>query len=164
MAAWTVRSAQIGDAQAIAELIIHYARKGLLLPRPLSQVYAHIRDYAVVEVDGRVVGCGALEVVWDSLGEVRSLAVEEGMRGLGIGRALVEYLLEDASRLGLKRVFALTYIEQFFEQFGFRKVPKESLPHKIWRDCIHCPKFPDCDEVAMLLELEYISPRNDRSL
>jgi len=153
MAAWIVRPARVEDAPAIVELIAHYARKGLLLPRPLRQVYSHLRDYAVAEVDGRVVGCGALEVVWDSLGEVRSLAVEEGMQGLGIGRALVEYLLEDARKLGLKRVFALTYIEQFFEQFGFRRVQKESLPHKIWRDCIHCPKFPDCDEVAVLLEL-----------
>ena len=154
MKAWNVRPARVEDAKAIAELISHYAEKGLLLPRSLSQIYSHIRDYMVAEVDGRIVGCGALEVVWGGLGEVRSLAVEEEMRGLGIGRALVEHLLEDARRLGLDRVFALTYIEDFFEQFGFHRVPKESLPHKIWKDCIHCPKFPKCDEVAMILELK----------
>ncbi|HIE05056.1 MAG TPA: N-acetyltransferase [Candidatus Latescibacteria bacterium] len=153
MNAWSVRPARVEDAKAIVGLVSYYADKGLLLPRSLSHIYSHIRDYMVAEVDGRVVGCGALEVVWGGLGEVRSLAVEEGMRGLGIGRALVEHLLEDARRLGLDKVFALTYIEDFFEQFGFRRVPKESLPHKIWRDCIHCPKFPECDEVAMILEL-----------
>lgn len=148
-----IRPAKIGDVPSIAKLVDLYAREGQMLPRPLVEIYEHLRDYVVTEQDGQVVGCGALQVVWDSLGEIRSLAVHQGVQRRGLGTEMVRYLLDEARHIELQRVFALTYRPCFFERLGFREVPKESLPHKVWRDCLNCTKFPDCDEIAMMLDL-----------
>ena len=149
-----IRPAKIGDVPSIAKLVDLYAQDGQMLPRPLAEIYEHLRDYVVTEWDGGIVGCGALQVVWDSLGEIRSLAVHREDQGKGLGTDMVRYLLEEARRIELRRVFALTYRPHFFERLGFREVPKETLPHKVWRDCLNCTKFPDCDEVAVILDLE----------
>ena len=148
-----IRKARLPDVKAIHALVNAYALKGLLLPRSLSDLYESIRDYYVWEEDGMIVGVCALHVAWEDLAEVRSLAVEESATGRGIGRALVERCLEEARELAVSRVFALTYQEAFFSKLGFVEVDKQSLPQKIWADCLKCVKFPDCDETAVILEI-----------
>ena len=148
-----IRRAVVNDAPQIAELVNYYARRGEMLPRPLLYLYQGIRDFVVAEVDGQLVGCGALRVMWSDLAEIRSLAVAESHRGKGIGVQIARELIEDARRLGLTRIFALTYQVAFFERLGFHVVPKESLPQKSWADCLTCPKVTMCDEVPVMLEL-----------
>jgi amino-acid N-acetyltransferase len=126
-----------------------------MLPRPLGEIYEFLRDFVIAldEQSGDVVGCCALHVVWEDLAEVRSLAVDDAHRGTGLGRRLVEACIAEACRLGIKRLFALTYVPGFFKKLGFHDLPKETLPHKVWSDCIKCHKFPDCDEQAVALDL-----------
>jgi len=151
-----IRPANVADGQTICKLVNAYARQGLMLPRSQSAVYQAIRDFVVAEVEGQVVGCGALQIIWGDLGEIRSLAVANGRRGQGIGRQLVIRLLEDARRLGLSRVFALTYQRPFFLRLGFQPIDKSILPQKVWADCVNCVKFPNCDEEAVIIHLEEI--------
>lgn len=149
-----IRKAKISDVRSIHALVTHFADQGLLLPRSLSEIYDHLRDYTVMEApDNNIVGVAALNICWDDLAEVKSLAVREDYQEQGIGRQLVEHCLSEAVILGVYRVFTLTYQPKFFEKLGFKLVDKSSLPHKIWADCIKCPKFPDCDEIALLAEL-----------
>lgn len=148
-----IRKARIADVKIIHKLLLNYAKDGLMLSRSLSELYEGIRDFYVYEDQGDVVGTVCLQICWEDLAEVRSLAVTEG-RGLrGIGRQLVEACLDEARELGLKRVFALTYKPGFFEKLGFHLIEKSELPHKIWTDCIKCPKFPECDELALSIDL-----------
>ncbi|NOZ57175.1 MAG: N-acetyltransferase [Calditrichaeota bacterium] len=149
-----LRPARIPDATQIVQLIARYANRGMMLHRPYGEVLENIRDFVVAVDRGRVVGCGALHVVWDDVAEIRSLAVAEEYAGRGIGRAIVEALVVEAERLGLPRVFTLTYQQAFFEKLGFVVVDRETLPHKFWKDCFKCVKFAYCDEVAMARELE----------
>ena len=125
-----------------------------MLPKSLNQVYQNVRDFLVAEVAEGIVACGALHVLWDNLGEIRSLAVREDYCRRGIGGAIVRAHLEGARQLGLPRVFALTYKPEFFTRLGFAVVDRDSLPRKIWVDCIDCVKFPQCDEVAVICDLE----------
>ena len=149
-----IRKATIPDVKEIHRLLLDYARDGLLLSRSLSELYESLRDFYVYEVDGRVVGTAALNICWEDLAELRSLAVHPDYNGRGVGRDLVAACLEEARRLGLRRVFALTYKQAFFEKQGFSLIEKSQLPHKIWGDCIKCAKFPDCDEIALSIDLE----------
>jgi len=149
-----VRAATVHDVEDIVHLVNIYAARGEMLPKSLNQVYQNIRDFVVAEIDGEVVGCGALHILWDNLAEVRSLAVAEGLRRQGIGGLILQELVADARQLGLPQIFALTYKPRFFTRWGFRVVERESLPRKIWIDCIDCVKFPQCDEVAVLRTLE----------
>jgi amino-acid N-acetyltransferase len=144
-----IRSATISDVPAISELITVYAERGLMLFRPLADLYEKVREFVVWEESGQVLGCCALEVVWRDLAEVKSLAVRQDARGRGIGRRLVEAVEAEAVRVGLGRIFALTREQAFFERAGFLVVPKDSLPHKVWSDCIKCPRLNDCDEIAV---------------
>lgn len=148
-----IEKARIDDPPAIHAILTHFADQELLLARSLNEIYEALRDFFVCREDGKIVGCAALHISWRGLGEVRSLAVLEGAQGRGIGRALVESCLQEARQLGVTKVFALTYMPEFFKKFGFVPHPKEELPHKIWADCLNCPKFPDCDEVALITEL-----------
>jgi len=148
-----VRRANITDVPGIAGLIKIYADRGEMLPRPQAQIYSNIRDFVVVEEGDELVGCGALHVVWSDIAEVRSLAVAPSHVGKGWGREMVELLLNDAHALGLPKVFTLTYKPGFFSKLGFRVIDKKELPHKVWADCLNCPHFPDCDEIAMLLQI-----------
>jgi amino-acid N-acetyltransferase len=150
----TIRHATVADGQAVYELVNTHARQGLMLPRSQSAVYQAIRDFVVAEDHGQIVGCGALHITWGDLGEVRSLAVANGQQGRGLGRQIVETLLREARQLGLPRVFALTYQQQFFRRLGFQPTEKDTLPQKIWADCVDCVRFPDCDEEAMITSLE----------
>jgi amino-acid N-acetyltransferase len=149
-----VRKASIRDAQRIQFLINEYAKLGLMLPRSIQSIYENIRDFWVYEEGGEVLGVCALTIFWSDLAEVRSLAVAPGHTGKGIGTALVKRALEEAREFGIERVFTLTYQVGFFEKLGFKVIDKEKLPHKIWRDCINCVKFPNCDETAMEISLK----------
>ncbi len=145
-----VRPAAIGDVPVIHHLLEIYAAQGNLLPRTLSEMYRHLRDFFVIEVDGKVAACGALEIFTDDLGEVRSLVVDDAWKGKGLGRMLVERLIEEAQAIGLKRLMALTYVPEFFHKLGFKTVPKETLPEKVWSVCVKCYKYNSCDEIAVL--------------
>jgi amino-acid N-acetyltransferase len=152
-----IRRARIDDIKAIYAILQHFASKELLLGRPLSSLYDQLRDFVVYEdpqhLEKGIIGAGALHVCWEDLAEIRSLAVVEGDQGKGIGRAMVQACLDDMAGLGVSRVFTLTYQPEFFAKMGFRNIDKSELPHKVWSDCINCPKFPDCNEEAMILEI-----------
>jgi amino-acid N-acetyltransferase len=148
-----IRPAAIGDVPYIHHLLEIYAAQGNLLPRTMSELYRHLRDFFVVEVDGKVAGCGALEIFTENLGEVRSLVVDDAFKGRGFGRLLVERIIEEARAIGLKRLMALTYVAPFFHKLGFQTVPKDTLPEKVWGICVKCYKYNHCDETAVLLEM-----------
>jgi amino-acid N-acetyltransferase len=148
-----LRKAQIKDVKEMQKLLTHYANRGVMLSRSLSELYEAIRDFYVVEEGGKLLGTCALHIMWEDLAEIRSVAVVEESGRQGIGTKLVQSCLDEARTLGLKRVFCLTYKPDFFARFGFRIVDKSELPHKVWRDCINCVKFPDCDEIAMILDM-----------
>lgn len=151
-----IRKAVINDVHSIHDILNHYAEDNLMLPRSLSALYDHLRDYVVLVEDSQghqIMGVCGLGICWEDLAEIRSLAVIEGQQGRGAGTRLVEKCLEEARDLGLKRVFVLTYVPEFFNKIGFKEVEKSALPHKIWADCLNCPKFPDCDETALMIDL-----------
>lgn len=154
-----IRKAVIPDVREIHRLLLDYARDGLLLSRSLAELYESLRDFYVFEADGKVVGTAALNICWEDLAELRSLAVHPDYNGRGVGRELVEACLEEARRLGIRRVFALTYKQAFFEKLGFSLIEKSQLPHKIWGDCMKCAKFPDCDEIALSIDLDVPASR-----
>ena len=149
-----IRKARLEDVKEIQRLIKQYSTRGDILPRSLSELYDHLRDFFVFIRNRKVVGICALHICWDDLAELRSLAVQEEVRNKGIGAKLVKACLKESKLLGVKRVFALTYQPEFFERMGFKKVDKNVLPHKIWTDCLKCVKFPDCDEMAVVKELD----------
>lgn len=156
-----IRAATIHDVPRIQEIINSHAELGKMLFKSLAQLYDALRDFVVYEIEGTyesgeghtqgmVVGCCALSILWADLAEVRSLAVDEGYRGRGIGRRLVEWAVEEARRMQIRRIMSLTYEQGFFEKVGFEVVPKETLPLKVWSDCVRCPKKDGCDEIAMV--------------
>lgn len=149
-----IEKAKISDVPQMHQLINYFADKDEMLPRSLSELYENIRDCFVVRQDGRVVACVALHVFWSDLAEIRSLAVAEGSQEQGIGAQLVEACLKEAEELGITTVFCLTYKPALFEKHGFSQVDKMELPRKVWTECYRCPKFPDCDEVALIYQLE----------
>lgn len=144
-----IRKAKLSDVEKIHELVNYYAEKGLMLSRSRSVLYEYIRDFAVAELDGEIVGTGALHILWIDLAEIRALAVKEELFGKGIGKDLVDFFLNEAKELDIPKVFTLTYQPGFFDKCGFNTVDKENMPHKVWKECINCPKFPNCDEVCM---------------
>jgi amino-acid N-acetyltransferase len=148
-----LRKAQIIDVKEIQKLLTHYASRGDMLSRSLSELYEAIRDFYIVEEGGVLLGVSALHIVWDDLAEIRSVAVAEEAGRKGVGTEVVNACIAEARELGLKRLFCLTYKPDFFAKFGFRVVDKSELPHKVWGDCIKCVKFPDCDEIAMIMDL-----------
>jgi len=148
-----IRKAKISDVKDIQKLLANYANRGEMLSRSLSELYDSLRDFYIFEDEGRLVGTSALHIVWEDLAEVRSVAVAADAGRRGIGSLVVGACLEEARVLGLKRLFCLTYKPDFFAKFGFVVVDKSELPHKVWGDCIKCVKFPDCDEIAMILDL-----------
>lgn len=150
-----IRKAIMKDVKPIQKLLEHYAQEGLLLPRSLNELYGYLRDYYVFIPDGAEEphGVCALHLCWEDLAEIKSLAVDEAYTRQRIGTQLVEACLSEAFTLGLYKIFALTYRMDFFKKLGFREVDKSLLPHKIWSDCLNCVKFPECDEVAVMLEV-----------
>jgi amino-acid N-acetyltransferase len=156
-----VRRATLADVEGMHALINHFAGKGLMLPKARSHLYQNIRDFYVAEEvtgngQGTLAGCGALHVIWVDLGEIRSMAVAERFQKNGVGRRIAEALLRDADSLRLPRVFALTYIKPFFECLGFVEEDKAAMPQKVWGECFDCPKFPNCDEVAVVKDAPFL--------
>lgn len=145
-----VDNAKVGDADSIRRIINSFADKGDILPRALSEIYENIRDFFVVRNEGEVVACAALHISWLDLAEIRSLAVDEKNQNQRIGSLLVQACLDEAKAMGIPTVFCLTSEPAFFEKHGFKLVDKAELPRKVWGECYRCPKFPDCDEVALI--------------
>mgnify|MGYP001616843629 FL=1 len=148
-----LRKATIDDVEKIYKLINDFAAKNVMLPRSLSELYENIRDLFVFIQDDTLVGCAALHIFWKDLAEIKSVAVLETTQRKGIGRKLVRVCIREARKLRIAKMFVLTYVPEFFEKCGFRKVEKETLPHKIWSECVKCHKFPDCGEIPLILEL-----------
>ncbi len=152
----TIRKATMQDIPAMLELINGYAREGIMLPRTEFEMAENIRDFTVVEEGGRILACGALHFYTPTMGEVRSIAVDPAAKRAGIGRRLVEALEEEARQCRLQTLFAFTYVPDFFRKLGYTEVDRSELPLKAWKDCMRCPKFHCCDELAMI---RYLSGR-----
>ena len=149
-----IRKAVVKEATEIQRILNYYGNRGILLPRSLSEVYEHLRDfYVAAENDGSIIAVCALGLCWEDLAEIRSLAVVEKYHGHKYGVRLVEKCVKEAKDLGLKQIFTLTYVPEYFQKLGFRLVDKSELPHKVWSDCLKCTKFPDCDETALIKEI-----------
>ena len=148
-----IRKATVDDVKQIQKLVNYYAKREKMLPRSLNEIYENIRDFFVYVEGKKVCGCCALHVDWEDLAEIRSLAVSKSMTGRGIGAKLLDTCLKDARALKIKKIFALTYVPEFFKNFGFKIINKNMLPHKIWSECIKCAYFPNCKEIAMMKEI-----------
>jgi len=149
-----IEKARIRDVTQMHQLINYFADKSEMLARPLSEIYENIRDYYVIKQGERVIACAALHISWSDLAEIKSVAVAEDSQLQRIGAQLIEACLREAKELGIPTVFCLTYKPAFFEKFGFSQVDKMELPHKVWSECYRCPKFPNCDEVALIYHSE----------
>lgn len=149
-----LRKASIKDIKRIHSIVNTAASKGEMLPRSLGELYDNMRDYFVYIENGKVVGTGALHICWEDLAEIRSVCVVESSRKEGIGKKIVNICLEEAKAFHIKKVFLLTYQDGFFKKCGFSIVDKKELPQKIWSDCVKCPKFPECDEIAMVIKID----------
>jgi amino-acid N-acetyltransferase len=145
-----IRKARMSDIPALLDLINGYAAKGVMLPRTELEISESIRDFSVALADGRFAGCGALHFYSPTVGEVRSLAVADRAKTRGVGRQLVETLVKEATGYSLGAVFAFTYVPDFFRKAGFEEVERGALPLKAWKDCLRCPKFQSCDEIAVM--------------
>ena len=135
-------------------IINSHAELGKMLFKNLAQLYEGLRDFAVVEEDGKIIGCVGVTIIWADLAEVRSLAVDGRYIGKGVGKQLMQWAISEARRMGIRKLMALTYEQNFFTKFGYEVVPKENLPLKVWSDCVRCPKRDGCDEIAMVFTLE----------
>ncbi len=149
--------ARIQDVPQMHHLINSFAGRDDMLARPLSELYENLRDYYVIRHGDRVIACAALHISWSDLAEIRAVAVAEDYQMQGIGGQLIAACLEEARAIGIATVFCLTYRPGFFEKFGLTQVDRMELPRKVWTECYRCPKFPDCEEVALILNLE-VSP------
>jgi len=148
-----IRKAKIADLKEVHKLVNEFARREVMIPRSINELYENIRDLVIFEENGRINGVCALHVLWEDLAEIRSLAVKKEYQKMGIGKKLIKRCLAEARGLGIHRVFVLTYQPDFFEKMGFTHTDKSELPQKIWGDCIRCPKFPECDEQALIINI-----------
>ena len=152
-----IRKATIRDVKKIHTLVNFFAKKDEMLARSLSEIYENVRDFFVYERKGKIYGCGALHVVWEDIAEIKSLAVSKNKQRQGVGSKILAACLQEAKKLKVPKVFALTYKPGFFITAGFKIIDKAQLPHKIWGECIKCPYFPNCDENAMMIQLKGIN-------
>jgi amino-acid N-acetyltransferase len=148
-----IRAAKITDAQAVYSLINSYAELDMMLFRSMADIYENLHSFTVAELNGKVIGCCSLQIIWSDLAEIKSLAVDQQSIGSGVGKMLVTAAIERAGWLGLPRIFALTLTPDFFEKLGFGIVERDSLPMKVWSDCAKCPKQQNCDEIAVVKEI-----------
>lgn len=147
------RKANMSDIESMAALIKEYADQGLMLHRTLSSMYQRLRDYTVVEKNGIIVGLGGLHILWSDLAEICSLAIRPRHTRQNLGKRLVEHLLAEGRKLQIEKIFALTFQPLFFEKCGFTYIDKKELPQKVWTECINCPHFPDCNEIALIKKI-----------
>lgn len=162
MAGVTVRKATVHDAAPILSLVNELAKQQIMLPRSPASIVENIRDFTIAEVDGEFAGTGALHVTWTDLAEVRSLAIAPDAQTKGLGKRIMMELVEEALQLGIAKLFAFTYASGFFEKCDFEVVEHASLPHKVFGDCLNCPKFNCCDEVAMVRVLRETTQEHER--
>lgn len=156
----TLRKARMSDIPGILRLINGYAAQGLMLPRNGFELAENIRDFTVATAAGEVQGCAALHFYGPTMAEVRSLAVDETLKGAGIGKMLMQALDAEARSFDLDLLFAFTYVPEFFARLGYRRVDRSALPLKAWKDCLRCPKFQACDEIAVL---KWLKPEAERA-
>jgi len=149
-----IEKAKISDVPQMHQLINSFAERGDMLARPLSELYENVRDFFVVHEEERVTACAALHINWSNLGEIKSVVVAEDHQRQGVGNRLIKACLKEAKELGISTVFCLTYKPDFFTALGFSRVDKMTLSHKVWNECYRCPKFPNCDEVALIYHLK----------
>jgi amino-acid N-acetyltransferase len=149
-----VRSANVTDVKAMHALINCYAERDMMLFRSMADIFTNLQTFLVVELDGQVIGCCAIEVIWSDLAEIKSLAVDESHQSKGAGAMLVNAAVEQACRLGVPKVFGLTLKPEFFSKLGFQVANKDSLPMKVWSDCARCTKQQNCDETAVIKQIE----------
>ena len=153
------RKATFDDIEQIFAIVNDYASDGVMLARSRNTLYETLRDMVVAEDEqGTIVGVGGLHILWDRLAEIRTMAVSPRLTRRGIGAEIVKRLLEEGRKIGVTKFFTLTYKPGFFQTLGFHTVTKETLPPKVWKDCIDCPKFPNCDEIALIREEEGEAP------
>lgn len=148
-----MRKAKISDVESIHTLITYYAEQDLMLARSRNMLYENLREFTIAEDQGRIVAAGSLHITWQDLAEIRAMAVTPDYMKKGIGRRLVSKFIEEARELEIPRIFALTYQDGFFAKCGFSVIDKDSLPQKVWKECVNCPKFPNCEEIAMIIEI-----------
>ncbi|OGS46980.1 MAG: GNAT family N-acetyltransferase [Elusimicrobia bacterium RIFOXYD2_FULL_34_15] len=148
-----IRKAKIADVKTIQKFINQYAKSGEMLPRSLNQIYEELQNYFVIEKNKNVLGCCELFITWEDLAEIKALAVSPNERRKGYGTILTKKCISEAKKLGIKKVFALTFKPKFFQKIGFKIVQKEVLPHKIWFECVRCHLFPDCNEVPVMKDI-----------
>ena len=162
-----IRKADVCDVKAILDLVNSLAKENLMLPRGPQYLYENVRDFIVVVDENdqqngvtghaggerKILACGSLHVLWDDIAEIRSLAMYPHVQKLGLGRRVVEYMIKDAERLGIKHLFTFTLADDFFKTLGFEKRNKEGLPPKVWGECSRCPKYFKCDEIGMIMEI-----------
>jgi len=149
-----LRKAKIPDVPQIYKLINFYANKRLMLPRALSEIYEHLQEFFVIEYKKKIIGCVALHVTWEDLAEIKSLAISPKFRKKGLGSKLLKRCHKEAKQLGVKRIFALSFVPEFFKKHKYRVVKRDTLPHKIWMECVKCPYFPNCKEVPLIREID----------
>lgn len=152
-----IRKLLVNEVPKIKNLVDPFVKEGLILPKSLHSLYTSIRDFWIMTSDldhTEIIGCCALQVSWNDMAEIRTLAVKKEYQSSGIGKELVNVCIREASELQLKTLFALTYVPDFFKKTGFSEVDKSTLPNKIWGDCIHCQYFPDCRETALIYHIE----------
>ncbi|OMP68059.1 N-acetyltransferase [Domibacillus epiphyticus] len=147
-----VRKAVLKDVEQVFELVNQYANEGLMLPRTRDSLVLNLQSIFVAEEEGEILGIASLAILGHDLAEIRSLAVSEKAKGRGIGRMLVARVVEETKKIGIPKLISLTYQVAFFEKCGFKVIQKTEMPQKVWTDCIHCPKFPSCDEIAMAIQ------------
>lgn len=151
-----ISKATLADIRPLHKFLVDASKEGEILPRSLNELYHYVRDYFIYRPrkGAPIEGAAALHICWEDLAEIRNLYVKKEIRGKGIGEDLVSVCLEEARALGVGRVFALTYRKGFFTRLGFHEYEKSDLPNKVWVDCLQCMKFPDCDEEAVIFDLE----------
>lgn len=145
-----IRKAKVKDARKIQQIVNHFADKELMLALSLNEIFDSLRDFTIIEKEGEIIGAGALHIMWEDLAEIRSLAVKETYQRKGYAGQLVERLISEAKEFKFEKIFVFTYQKKFFKKFGFEQIDKNRLPHKVWTDCLNCPKFENCDEIAMM--------------
>jgi len=152
---YKIEKAKVSDVQHIYKLINKFAKKNLMLPRVLNDIYERLPEFFVIKVGQRVIGCVAIHLTWtgkdeEVLAEVRSLAIEEDFQNKGLGSKLVKTVEKEAKKLGVKKIFALTFVPEFFKKLGYQVIERATLPHKVWTECINCPFFMECKEIPVI--------------
>jgi len=151
---YVIEKARVADAIPMQKMINTFAELGEMLARPLSEIYENLRDFYVARQNNQIIACAALHISWSDMAEIKSLVVSDDYQRNGVGKALVTTCLNEAKALDIRNIFVLTYVKPFFDKCGFHEEDKSVLPHKIWGECYRCPKFPNCDEAAMVYRFE----------